>query len=487
MFQNKFPPTNAAVNTSYPDMGAANHYMTPSSVHYSGSYHPSPEAPYPLQPTPPQHQHSLFKVEDELYNSQPQQPRYDQQYYQPRHDLSDSTKPSSVWTSPQQMNRSHLPSALPSPTLPSNISFNAPAPIQLPMPTSTGTGPLPADARFFNPTEQLVTLLSANTLQPVYVQILSKVDRGFFMTNREWTCYRRNYFQLSTSFLITTGEPESLPLEDDSEAGCRCLVRLEDGSTEPVRSFSIGLSSHSSDGKHVRLVQHTPKRDKGPQTVPQRRPIRTGRHFGAGLNGHHTLAVFERVQFKCATANNGKRRAAQQYFILNLELFATTESGKDVKVATIQSQQLMVRGRSPGHYADAHVRAPFHPISYTSSSAPIVPSRYTAVQSLPPPPSPLSIPLPPLGDIHPHSQAPLDHIFAQSSDSSSLPHPLDPHQANHPTTATSLPFMPLPFPNLVHHHPSNLPIDHSSHYNIKQEDIFNPNRAYPGGSQPLFQ
>jgi meiosis-specific transcription factor NDT80 len=61
------------------------------------------------------------------------------------------------------------------------------------------------------------------------------------------------------------------------------------------------------------------------------------------------------VQFKQATANNGKRRASQQYFHLIVELFADVRKENSdtptwVKVAHRVSEKIVVRGRSPSHY-----------------------------------------------------------------------------------------------------------------------------------------
>ncbi|KAL9083808.1 MAG: hypothetical protein Q9165_008367 [Trypethelium subeluteriae] len=69
--------------------------------------------------------------------------------------------------------------------------------------------------------------------------------------------------------------------------------------------------------------------------------------------------TFERIQFKSATANNGKRRAAQQYYTLIVELYADVRdinrSGSRpewVKIAQRISAQVVVRGRSPSHYQE---------------------------------------------------------------------------------------------------------------------------------------
>jgi meiosis-specific transcription factor NDT80 len=67
--------------------------------------------------------------------------------------------------------------------------------------------------------------------------------------------------------------------------------------------------------------------------------------------------MFERIQFQKATANNGKRRAQQQYYNLVVELYAEIASSVPgemqwIQIARRQSHPMVVRGRSPGHYKD---------------------------------------------------------------------------------------------------------------------------------------
>lgn len=192
------------------------------------------------------------------------------------------------------------------------------------------------------------------------VRIQSKFDRGFFVADNDWTCYRRNYFQVSATFSI-----QGFPLyyhhgQHDAELGC--LVRSgEDDQLHEVRGFLVGISARvADDDKSIPLIQHTAKRDKGPQCSPEPKPIRPGGDLnlltrvssspGALLD--QSVVTFERIQFKSATANNGKRRAAQQYYVLLVELYAKLASGRLVKVASNRSAQLVVRGRSPGHYSE---------------------------------------------------------------------------------------------------------------------------------------
>lgn len=189
------------------------------------------------------------------------------------------------------------------------------------------------------------------------------------MADNDWTCYRRNYFSLNCSYTLSpTPGTGSVYLVQHNGAGPQ-IVNF---------AMSIAAVVDGKDGKAIELVQHTPKRDKGPQEKPARitlspRPAaphgiygdggraslydQGGSGFSQNPNQPATEATFERIQFKNATANNGKRRAAQQYYHLLVELFAdvgNSHSGSNgdrwVKIASRMSAQMVVRGRSPGHY-----------------------------------------------------------------------------------------------------------------------------------------
>jgi meiosis-specific transcription factor NDT80 len=243
--------------------------------------------------------------------------------------------------------------------------------------------------------------------QEVVPRIHAKMEKGFFLSpDRSWTCYRRNYFSVTCSFELTPHIGN----------GRLCL----NGQRVQAMGMKLTAAVDGQTGKGVELIQHTPKRDRGPKnaipiikispTPPNGRPaestlsphgvyhvpmssfhatgVPTGprlpfqntrdespassrstspagrRHeytFGhlassqlpmPGQNIQHT---FERVQFKSATANNGKRRASQQYFHLMVELWVDvredeTRKPKWVKIACAISDKVVVRGRSPSHY-----------------------------------------------------------------------------------------------------------------------------------------
>lgn len=228
---------------------------------------------------------------------------------------------------------------------------------------------------------RLILPIVDNKGQAVHIDLQAKIDKGFFKAENDWTCYRRNYFSVACSYTLKPSyQPSREPIY---------LQRANGSVSNPdlIRTLAICITARVSgeDNKIIDLVQHTPKRDKGPLGRPEKiklmpsppgalgpysepATLSTGSQLNtdydptyqaSAQNPHQsaTLATFDRIQFKNATANNGKRRAAQQYFHIVVELFAeipTSQSseGQWVKVATKTSARMVVRGRSPGHYSD---------------------------------------------------------------------------------------------------------------------------------------
>ncbi|KAG1142174.1 hypothetical protein G6F37_001969 [Rhizopus arrhizus] len=221
----------------------------------------------------------------------------------------------------------------------------------------------------FGPVMYLQNVFSLDRHTCIDVRLYTKVDRGFFLADNDWTCYRRNYFQVSGSFSLegigVLYEGQEYP----------CYVKNTTGQLEEIDCFMLGVSAKLSDcDKTVQLIQHTPKRDKGPQTTPLPKPIRPGGNLGfSAVGSGQTIVTFERLQFKTATANNGKRRAAQQYYVVVMELLAKLKGGQIVTVATTTSSSLVVRGRSPGHYAETDGTTPRQSRAIHSSAGNIPP------------------------------------------------------------------------------------------------------------------
>ncbi|KAI4176730.1 MAG: hypothetical protein LQ343_000823 [Gyalolechia ehrenbergii] len=257
---------------------------------------------------------------------------------------------------------------------PSNASQGAEASTHFPTLTSQNSVPP------FRPTRTFAHSVFAANGTPLQVDIQTKIDKGFFKADQDWTCYRRNYFSVACSYTLKPFSPKLEPLT------LRKTARELNPPT--IQSFAICISARvdSEEGKLIELVQHTPKRDKGPTDRPQK--VKLQPHTSSSYNIHsehgggldtrsglsteyetayaptspnthqsQTIATFDRIQFKNATANNGKRRAAQQYFHIVVELFAEMPSnqsteGSWIKIASRMSAPMVVRGRSPGHYSD---------------------------------------------------------------------------------------------------------------------------------------
>lgn len=234
----------------------------------------------------------------------------------------------------------------------------------------------------FDDTQKLHSLVSPRG-QTLNVEIFAGIPKGFFRVDEKWTCYRRNYFTVSCGFSF-----KSPPI--DSQVFLSRYTHMEQ-----VHGYAVSISAktaavNSSESESRGLVQHTPKRDKATESVPTRHSVvpASPNSFGTGHSlpqagfyptGSHltsclptsldpfsqsttqspqTMYTFERIQFQKATANNGKRRAQQQYFhvVVNLEVNVGRPGGPEdwVIVATKQSHPMVVRGRSPGHYKDNH-------------------------------------------------------------------------------------------------------------------------------------
>ena len=212
----------------------------------------------------------------------------------------------------------------------------------------------------------------------VYPQMNSKIEKGFFYSDNKWTCYRRNYISVQCSYTITPFIPNAnLYLDRGAGNGYNQILAM---------GVSLSAAVDQLNGKPVELVQHTPKRDKGPQSsvqiekLPPSPPTKPDLLHFSIYNGNNNTSMphlplqndddetlttgnyatnyhktFDRIQFKSATANNGKRRAAQQYYHIIVELWADVRRAHDpeavwVKIAQNISAPMVVRGRSPSHY-----------------------------------------------------------------------------------------------------------------------------------------
>lgn len=219
------------------------------------------------------------------------------------------------------------------------------------------------------------------------IPILSaRVDRGFDLIDDEWIGYKRNYFTLVASFKLLDKDyklfyKEKFHVLNDND---KCLN---------ISCFALRLvSTCCEEDVEVNLIQHTAKRDRGPQYLPpifpaipgdlpshsiikQSSNIRNDSKIDqfnklffvnveniakedlssdAIINTYPegnitTVARYERMQFS-TSINYRKPALVNRHFILKVELLGVLEDGRYTVLAGIESPPLIVRGRSPSNY-----------------------------------------------------------------------------------------------------------------------------------------
>lgn len=224
-------------------------------------------------------------------------------------------------------------------------------------------------------------------------KISARIDRGFNFTEGAWIGYKRNYFTLVACFKL-----QNYPLSVCNNT--RFMVE-EKGTAKPLHAFKLLLkhTCRHPDLFRSTLVQHTAKRDRGPQSeppeymvVPGELPdhdimrelanIRCDARVGfydqlfymqesdrekavtnplgmiytyPGNSRIATVARYERVQFQ-TTAIGPRRGISGELSFLEVHLTGITGDAHEVLLASASTGPLIVRGRSPLSYTRSKVK-----------------------------------------------------------------------------------------------------------------------------------
>ncbi|CAL3970858.1 unnamed protein product [Diplocarpon coronariae] len=158
----------------------------------------------------------------------------------------------------------------------------------------------------------------------------------------ELTCYRRNLFQISGILVLRR-----------SIKG----VLGEQGQLVPAFGLMATLSAlESIDGKATEIISvpwkstsaSSPEEKAG--AAPPKWPLDLTMNPELDPNLVSIPIGWKRLQFKHATANNGRRKGLQQHYVIQINLVATLLNGNTLKLAEIQSGPIIVRGRSPRNF-----------------------------------------------------------------------------------------------------------------------------------------
>lgn len=153
----------------------------------------------------------------------------------------------------------------------------------------------------------------------------------------ELTCYRRNLFQISGSIILSRtlawmlSEEDSRLKIDDLMVSLSATESIEGKSTEiisvPWKTSVNGATSEDKSG-----------------SAPPAIPVDLASNQDLDPNSVSLPISWKRLQFKHATANNGRRKGLQQHYLIHISLMATTSTGERIKLADIQSGPIIVRG-----------------------------------------------------------------------------------------------------------------------------------------------
>ncbi|KAH9907339.1 hypothetical protein F4778DRAFT_532831 [Xylariomycetidae sp. FL2044] len=162
----------------------------------------------------------------------------------------------------------------------------------------------------------------------------------------ELTCYRRNLWQCSGQI--------TMPRHCSQ-------VMNEQGRAIPIVEFYASISGiESIEGKATEIISipwksSNPALGEGQETKVASAPPKILLDLSGGqeVDGHRVSipVSWKRLQFKSATANNGRRKGLQQHYVVQISLLGKMKTGNELmKIADIQSGPVIVRGRSPRNF-----------------------------------------------------------------------------------------------------------------------------------------
>lgn len=180
-------------------------------------------------------------------------------------------------------------------------------------------------------------------------EITVMVEGSFIFAGDQWTFFQQNQFSVSCQFSLRPNTVSTLfvypPFEDKGRRILSFALKLSSALLEP----QSGLIHPSLPSGASRLLKIKPKDPK---------------FYGSSGQAQDEIVLFNNVQFRSVTANNGIKNLTQHFYLLKVELHADvgTDKGHEhwVKIASRISAPLVVRGRSPSHFSDSGGITPVH-------------------------------------------------------------------------------------------------------------------------------
>lgn len=192
----------------------------------------------------------------------------------------------------------------------------------------------------------------------------------------ELTCYRRNLFQISGTVMLSRSIAHMVKMAAEQAQAQQV----------PIYDLTASISAFESiEGKPTEIISvpwktasATTSEDKA-GAAPPKWPLDLTMNPELDPACVSIPIAWKRLQFKHATANNGRRKGLQQHYVIQINLMASLVTGETVKLAEILSGPIIVRGRSPRNF-DSRKDVPLSerkldPKSRTLSDSTLPPAR----------------------------------------------------------------------------------------------------------------
>ncbi|KAI4128561.1 MAG: hypothetical protein LQ347_004127, partial [Umbilicaria vellea] len=197
------------------------------------------------------------------------------------------------------------------------------------------------------------------SFRPVPLSLTAQLQgSNFFLAESPWassveasiapaelTCYRRNIFQIVGS--ITLPRAMQYMVTDQGERIRIHAKELSISATEsvegnPVKIITVPWKSSTSTASSIP--------EEKIEIEPTPIVLDTINNQDADPDYATFPIAWKRLQFRIATANNGRRKELQQHFVIRLKVIATLETGSKVSICETISCPIIVRGRSPRNF-----------------------------------------------------------------------------------------------------------------------------------------
>ena len=156
-----------------------------------------------------------------------------------------------------------------------------------------------------------------------------KVEKGFFIKDGKWTCFRRNHFQVALDMEFdcspSAGPKDIFLIQEGRQINlCQFFVSIQAHGALSFSQLKIYQSSSSSNHIDVAPIDFSPQ--------------------------SKSRVSFRRLQFNQSTPANNNRHYADRFFSISLQVHCIGEYGITRKLAECHSTKLVVLSGTPGQY-----------------------------------------------------------------------------------------------------------------------------------------